>query len=189
MELERTQLLRDGSSCLRVCVSFVLVAAALAVGGCSGGASETEPSQLLSTSHAGSTGPLPSGDPPSPSQARLIARADAICRQLNTEIIATKLANLSAREIARGVPRNAALEQRALTELSKLRPPASIARSWRQVIAYRTTLMEELVKLGRDAKANDAAGIQTLTASKKRVHGELSTTARRAGFKDCSQVG
>lgn len=115
----------------------------------------------------------------------MVVRADAICRRLNTQIEANKQASLSATEIARFAPRNAALEKTALKELSKLKPPASIARDWRQVIAYRRTLMEELAKLGRYAKANNTQAIHKLSESKKRVHQKLLTIAKRDGFKDC----
>lgn len=155
-------------------MSLVLVAAALAAGGCGGGSSD-----------ARSAGPLPDGSP----RSQLIARADAICRRLNAQIKANKQSSLRLNEIARFAPRNAALEATALKELSKLTPPASIARDWHQVIAYRRTLMEELVKLGRYAKANNARAIHKLAASKKRVHQKLLATATRNGFKDCPQIG
>jgi hypothetical protein len=119
----------------------------------------------------------------------MVVRADAICRRLNTQIEANKQANLGVHEIARFAPRNAALEKAALKELSKLKPPASIARDWRQVIAYRRTLLEELVKLGRYAKANNTQAIHKLAASKKRAHQQLLTIATRDGFKDCPQIG
>ena len=119
----------------------------------------------------------------------MIAGADAICGRLNAKFAAGKATSLRVREIARLAPSRAALERTTATELSKLTPPASIASDWRQIIAYRKTLAEELVKLGQDAKLNDAAGIRALAASKKRVHGQLLSTATRDGFKDCSRVG
>lgn len=177
-------------------MSFVLVAAALAAGGCSGGTSETKSSQTssngsgqaLSSSHARPAGSPPSSAEGSPARSQLIARADTICKRLDTKLAAISPANLSMREIARFAPPRAALEQAAVMELSKLAPPASIARDWQQLIAYRRTLMEELFELGRDAKANDAAGIRALSASKKLVHQKLLTVATRDGFKYCSAV-
>jgi hypothetical protein len=192
--VERTQVRYDGLSRLRVCVSFACVAAALVAGGCGENSSSTaRTGQSSSLNHAGSTGSIASSRPPSsgdpPSRSQLIARADVICGRLNTKFAAGKATGVGMREIARFAPPHAALEWTALAELSKLAPPPSIARDWRQMIAYRRTLAEELVELGQDAKANDAAAIKALTASKKRVHGELLTTATRAGFKDCSRVG
>lgn len=193
MEVERTQAWHGGPSCPRVWVSFVLVAAALAAGGCSAGASETESSQSPTLSHAGSTGSLPASSPPPSgdplSRSQLIARADAICRGLDTKLATVNPASLSMHEIARFAPPRAVLERTAVAELSKLMPPASITRDWRQVIAYRSTLTNELFKLGSDAKANDAAGIRALAVSKKLVHQKLLTVATRDGFKYCSRVG
>lgn len=176
MVFERMQVWRGGLLRLRIYMPFVLVAAALAAGGCGGGSSD-----------ARSAEPLPNSA--SSPRSQLIARADAICRRLNTKIAAHKPANLGLAEIARGAPRNAAFEKTALEELRKLTPPASMARDWRRMIAYRILLMEELVELGRYAKAKDARGIKTLTASKKRLHGKLFTTATHGGFKVCPQIG
>jgi hypothetical protein len=153
----------------------------LAAAGCGGGSSGT------GSTNAGSTASIPSGD--SPAERRLIATADAICGRFNTEIATTKPAGVGASELARSAPVNASLEQAALRELSKLTPPASLAGDWRRVIADRRTLAEELVKLGRYAKANNAAGIRALVVSKKAMHRELLKTATRAGFADCARVG
>jgi hypothetical protein len=119
--------------------------------------------------------------------SRLIASADAICRRFNKEL--TGASRPQASKVARTAPRNAALEQRAVAELSKLTPPASLARDWKQIIAYRRTLAEELVTLARDAKADNVQGMQALAASKKRVHDELTKLAAHDGFTDCSSVG
>ncbi len=168
-------------------MSFLLVAVALAAGGCSSGVSETESSQTLSSSHSRSDAPPPSKDD-SPARLQLIGMADTICKRLDTKLATVNPANLSAGEIARFAPPRAVLERTALAELSKLTPPASIARDWGQVIAYRRTLMEELFKLGRYAKIDDTSGIRALAVSKKRVHQQLLAVATRDGFKYCSGV-
>jgi hypothetical protein len=134
---------------------------------------------------------VPGGSTPasSLSSSAFIARADAICRRLNAEIAKAKSKNTSLSEIARVAPSNAALEQAAVGELAGLTPPASIAREWRQIVAYRRTLAAELLTLGKDAKAKDSAGVQALAESKKSVHKKLSALGTKAGFKDCPQVG
>jgi hypothetical protein len=166
---------------------LALVTVALAAGGCGGGSVD-----------ARSAGPLPSGPfkaksggplPPSPPPLPVVAKADAICRRLNTQIQASKQTSLSPKEIARFAPRNAALEKAALKRLSKLKPPTLIKHDWRQVMAYRRTLMEQLVKLGKYAKVNNSRAIKALTKSKKQVHLALLTIGTLDGFKDCTRTG
>jgi hypothetical protein len=162
--------------------AVVLVAATLAAGGCGDGSSQTPASGATRSS-----GSLPSGGPLSRSE--LIARADAICLRLNNELAATAAKSVGMREIARVSPRHAALEQTAVMELSKLTPPASIARDWRQIVAYRQTLAEELALLGRYAKVKNARSVRALAVSKKHLHRQLTTVATRDGFKRCSRLG
>jgi hypothetical protein len=173
-----------------MCVSFVLMAAVLAVGACGGGSGDPKSRQTLSLGHAGLAGALHFGASGASGAAGLpqspfIARADAICRGLDSRLAAVKPASLRVPEIARFAPPRAALEKTAVTELSRLTPPRSIARDWRLMITYRRTLAEELAKLGQNAKVGDARGIQALAVSKKRVHQKLFTVATREGFKYC----
>ena len=160
-------------------LTALLIAAMLAVAGC-GGSSKAQPSGSVTESRptkesAGANG--------------LIAKADAICRRLNVELAATASTGSEAHQLALSAPRHAALERHALAQLGKLAVPASLARDWRQILAYRQTLAEELVKLARYAKTNDTRAIQALGASKKRVHQKLTELATRDGFKDCSTIG
>jgi hypothetical protein len=154
-------------------VTALAILATLVATGC-GSSSKAEP--------RGSSGP-PSE---SAAAARLIAQADPICRRLNVELAAAARASHVA--IATSALRNAVLERTAVAQLSKLTPPASLAQDWRQILRYRRTLAEELVKLGGYAKANDAQAIKALAVSKKRVHKKLFEIARRDGFEHCSRV-
>jgi hypothetical protein len=119
----------------------------------------------------------------------LIAQADSICKQLNTEFAAHKPASDGLPEIARVSPDRAVLEQRTVRELAALTPPTSLAHDWQQIIGYRQTLAKELAELGRYAKTNDMVAVRRLEASKKVQHKKLFTVARRNGFTDCAQVG
>lgn len=178
-----------------VCVSLVLVAAALFAGGCGGG-SATAGSAHSSPAGAGTTAAQATTAAPSKgasgdalSRSRLIASADEICKRLDAELAAVKPASASVREIVRVVPGRAASEQKSVTELSKLTPPASLTHDWQLILGYRRTLAGELVTLVQAAKRKDAAKIKALAASKLRVRGLLLATAKHAGFKDCGQVG
>jgi hypothetical protein len=161
--------------------SLLLAAGALALGGCGGASSSARSSEGFTSASPASGSSL--------SRSAFIARADAICKRLNAEMAKVKAKSTSLPEITRVAPVHAALEQGAVSELGQLVPPSSIAREWQQIVAYRRTLAAELVKLGKDAKAKDSAGVKALTASKRSVHKQLLAAGAQAGFKDCPQVG
>lgn len=168
---------------------LALVMVAVSAGGCGGGSHTTS-----STAPANATTPTASNAAASraprsdPGLQQIIAKADPICRRLDSELAATEPKSLALAEVARQAPRRAALEQASVADLDKLVPPAAIARDWRQIIAYRRTLADELLELGRLAKAKDTAAIHRLAAAKERVHERLLATASRDGFKYCSRV-
>jgi len=118
--------------------------------------------------------------------SRFTAKADSICKRLDAELTAPK--RLVMGEIARSARRNAALERKGTVELSKLPPPALLARDWRQILMLREKLADGLVRLVRYAQANDIRAIRTLTTAKLRIHQELSRLATHDGFRYCSQV-
>ena len=167
-----------------VAVLVAALAIPLSVAGC-GGSGKATASGAADPASVQSTG---SGQQPvDAGSARLIASADVICRRINGQLSGASRSQPS--DIARTAPRNAAIELRAVGELSKLTPPASIAGDWTQILAYRRTLAQELGALARDATAGDASGMRALGVSKKKVRQKLSQLAARDGFKDCTSVG
>ncbi len=119
----------------------------------------------------------------------MVEQANEVCRRLNTEFAEDKPKSASFAEIARIVPHRVTLEARAVRDLSRLTPPASMAHAWRQIIAYRQILATELVQLVRYARARDAAGIKALTLSKAGIHKKLAALALGHGLPDCSRTG
>jgi hypothetical protein len=162
----------------------VAVALALAAAGCGGSGSGD------ASGSAGGSGTTGGSAGTGSSRAGLVAAADAICRRVNNELAASQKQqkNLEPKEIVRFAPRNAALELKALVELHKLTPPASVAAQWGQILAYKRALAKELAQLGRDASSNDSAGIEALATSKRALHAKLLATASRLGFKECAQT-
>jgi hypothetical protein len=173
-------------------LGLVLTAAALA--GC-GGASTEAGSHADSTSTTTGTPTQQTTNTTAPRPARAVTRvalvrsADAICARLNARLAADKPVNKGLAEIARVSPVHAALELRAERQLARLTSPAPLAREWRTILAYRRTLAEELKSLGSAAAAKDRRTIQSLTASKLRVHRQLAALARRLDFGACAEVG
>lgn len=170
-----------------------LLVGAIAVTGCSGGKgpdSEASTTSSAPSRPAQANRPASSPDRTAPlSKSQLIAKADSICRRMNTEFAAHEPRNQSIGESARIVPRRVAVEQRVVLELSRLTPPSAIARDLQRVVDFRKTLADELAELAHVAKSRDMKRFHELAASKARVHSELLAAARGAGFTECGQTG
>jgi hypothetical protein len=151
------------------------LAIALAGAGCGGGSTST------------STGAVQ----PRPAHAvsPLVAKADAICNELNRQLAAEHVANTGDHELARITPVSAALEEQAIHELSALTPPASLAHEWQEMMSVRRTLTRELKQLGHAAKVNDELRVQGLIVSKKLSHHKLEVLATQAGLAACARLG
>jgi len=160
-----------------------LLVCLLVLAGCGGGAKKSS----SNTTGGLATAARPTA-PDSSSRGQLIARAEVICRQLNTALSTNAPASQTVAEIVRKGPARAALEQRAVRELRRLTPTASIAGAWRRVLGYRRTLANELAQLVGYARRNDLAGIKSLAVSKQHAHRALYQVATHAGFKACAVV-
>jgi hypothetical protein len=118
-----------------------------------------------------------------------IAKADAICRGLNTKLAGEKAKSSSAKEYVRVITRNVVLEREGFSELEKLAPPVTLLRDWRLMQSYRHRLLGELEALLAEAKAGRLKEAKPLLDSKRQLHKQLHETGVGSGFKDCAEVG
>jgi hypothetical protein len=107
---------------------------------------------------------------------------------LNTEFEEAKPIRTMS-DLARSVPHRAAVEQRAVYELSALAEPSARIHGLEQVITYRKALARELAELGALARRNDTAGAQKLGKSKATLHKKLRQAARAADLEECASTG
>jgi hypothetical protein len=118
--------------------------------------------------------------------AELVSKADAICKTVTAKF-ATKSAS-SVKDIARVAPELAAFEQKALSELSKLVPPANLESDWKQFVAGAELLAENTSKLGEYAKANNLKAAGKLIISSETTQHQMRAIAKRNGLTECEQV-
>jgi hypothetical protein len=170
---------------------FVLVAIALWTAGCgssktgsSSATSTAAQSTNASTSAATSTSVADSGV-----RSQLIARADAICKQLNTTLRASKTIVSTRQQIVSVSARRVAIEQAALARLRKLTPPASMAQDYQGLLNARQTVVEDIKKLGEAAAAHNNTAQRPIYASSAIVTRQMAVTAKRDGFKYCGELG
>ncbi len=118
--------------------------------------------------------------------AELVSKANAICKTVTAKL-ATKTTN-SVKDIARVAPELASFEQKALSELSKLVPPAYLESDWKQFIAGAETLAENTSKLGEYAKANELKAAGKLITSSETTQHQMEAIAKRNGLTECEQT-
>lgn len=118
--------------------------------------------------------------------AELASKANAICKTVTAKF-ATKSAN-TTQDIARIAPELAAFEQKALSELSKLLPPANLESDWKKFVAGAEMLAENTSKLGEYAKANKLKAAARLILSTETTQHQMQAIAKRDGLTECEQV-
>jgi hypothetical protein len=119
-------------------------------------------------------------------RAELTAKANAICKTVTSKLTSKTIK--TQQDIAHIAPELASFEQTALSELSKLVPPAALENDWKQFIAGAQTLAENTAKLGEYAKANNLKAAKGLIASSVAVQHQMVAIAKRDGLKACEQV-
>jgi hypothetical protein len=120
---------------------------------------------------------------------QFVAKAEAICGRLNAELVAAKSVITGIADVARIAPRRATAEHIAQVELNDLTPPVALSGSWQRIMAARQKLVEDIVKIGESAKANDQASVNALFVSSANEQRLAVTIAERDGFKACSKIG
>jgi hypothetical protein len=119
-------------------------------------------------------------------RAELTAKANEICKTVTAKISSKSIK--TQQEIARVAGELASFEQTALTNLSKLVPPAELEDDWKQFVAGAQTLAENTAKLGEYAKANNLKGAKGLIVSSEATQKQMVTIAKRDGLTACEQV-
>jgi hypothetical protein len=161
--------LRDG---LRPAIALVAVAATLIFAGCGS---------------AGGSGASSSAG------SRMIAQADAICKELNAHRKAANnkvgaVTSVSALpKVAAVAPGLATFERGRIAELRTLSAPASISEDWRKILAGTQLLAEDAAKLGIEAKAANLKAVERVIHTDQQKERELITIAITAGFKHCGR--
>jgi hypothetical protein len=136
-----------------------------------------------------------SGDGPSLTRAQLIARATPICQQtINraTEAGKTLAAATSPaaelRTLATSAPALAAVQSRAVAQLRKLNPPASLARDWRSLLAGLQQLAEGTARIGADARTEGIRAVEAVAAAGRAPRTRILAIGARDGLGICARA-
>jgi hypothetical protein len=118
--------------------------------------------------------------------AELVSKADAICKTVTIRLAKNDIKD--EQDIARVAPGLASFEQKALSELSKLVPPAYLESDWKQFIAGAETLAENTSKIGEYAKTNNLKAARALITSSETTQRQMQALAKRDGLSECEQT-
>jgi hypothetical protein len=187
----------------------------LALAGCGGGAEEpgsrpiatTGPSSASSGSSAaraaapsqtttgqtttgqGNSAKAQSTDASSQGQSDVRGRADAICVRRNRELKGAPLAGAGMAATASDAARRAAIEQRALAELSALSPPAGVAAQWKTMVEQTRLAGDEVAKLAEAARTGQVDEVTRDLAAATRPPLRLLVAAAKVGARHCTVIG
>ena len=168
--------------------ALLLAVTVFAIVGCGGSTKSASVSNSSAVTHPSTQTSTPPQTTPvrtAPlSRAELIAKADEICFGINAKVNSTKLGSLE--EAARQMPILAAYKETAVVEMSRLVPPASMEAAWKQIVASARALAHDTAKLGEYARENRSREIPQVFAAAGKTNAQMTTVARRNGFKDCA---
>jgi hypothetical protein len=192
--------------------AIVIAAVALGVSGC-GGSSKTgstttvasTPTQTTTaqttstqtttaqTSSTTTTPVLPSTGEPikiksgTPLTRRvLIAKAEPICERANTELDSTKIKSIE--DYARVLPQTASYDRIEANELSKLVPPAAMAKAWTEIVTDLQKFGEYTEMVAEYAQAKKFTTAVPIFTAGRATHEKLAGIAKRNGFKECAVI-
>jgi hypothetical protein len=129
--------------------------------------------------------------------AQLAAKADPICEATSARRDAANAGlghahSLSGRRalkaIARTAPGLAIYESSAVSQLRKLKPPASLADSWRSMLADLQQLADDTARLGTFAKQDDVHAAARLLAESSNTRTDLVAIATLDDLTPCGQA-
>lgn len=176
--------------------ALMLAATTLAVSGC--GKSSSTSTQSATSSTAGTT---PATTPATPSsttvavapaggqpltKARLIAKANSICRRANTQRDA-----LTARtepELARILSEGLAYDRGEASALGKLVPPAAMASDWQQLLTNLQAIVEDTKKTIPLLQSGISGNAQPFIQAGKEAQKHVAIIATHDGLTVCAGV-
>jgi hypothetical protein len=129
--------------------------------------------------------------------AKLIAQADPICKQVNARVAAANAALGHAstlrgartlQEVARTGTGLAIYEHQAVTKLSALTVPSSLAKDWQTLLSGMQQLANYTGQLAVEAKAKNAKLGEETIAQSRALQKQLIAIATHDGFQHCGRL-
>jgi hypothetical protein len=169
--------------------ALMLAAIALAASGCDGSSKSPATTPVATTPQTATTSStqVSTTETAKPlTRAQLLAQANAICGRAKAQLSSTVVK--SQQEYARALPQAAAYERAAVSELTKLVPPASVASDFQQVLAALQQFSANTANLSDYAQTSEIIAGNALYRNAIQAQEQLHVIAGRTIFKACALV-
>ena len=120
------------------------------------------------------------------SREEFAQRADAVCRRTN-RVTQPATTPKTMAGLARLADRSLPPLDRAIRELTALRPPADEEATVRAWLRQLRRLRADVTRIRTRANANDAKGVQALAVAAQQVNDRFHELATRLGMQVCSR--
>jgi hypothetical protein len=168
-----------------IIVALAAAAVTLAAGSCG---RSVKLSGYKGSSASASASSIPNSGAPSYvhslTRAELIAKADLICWRVNSKRASITISE--PQDFERLIPQLATYQLTAAAEMQKLRPPASMANGWNQIVADAQTVARISAQFRTYAAASTSTS-KPLTSVMAGALERMQKVAKREGFRDCAK--
>jgi hypothetical protein len=170
----------------RTATLALAAAAALAASGCGSSSKSSSQTTAASTTSASVSTPSTTPKPTARlTRAQLIEQGDAICYRLNARRASTRIEK--PHDYENLVPALATYELQGASELGALTPPPSLSTGWQHIVNGSHTIAEVTGHFPRYSEAERGQLTHKYDIMIGKAISEVTNTAKRIGFKECSR--
>jgi hypothetical protein len=118
------------------------------------------------------------------SKQELVAKGDAICKRINTQM-AKEPDPKSAADLQRLAKRTVELSDPAIDDMDALEPPSDLEDDFKKFVASLKRQRDLTKKIGDAAGKGDTAEVQELGGQAQKAQDEYRRLTGKIGFKEC----
>ena len=118
------------------------------------------------------------------SKQELVAKGDAICKRVNTQI-AKEPAPTDAAGLKRLADKTVALSDPAIKEMEALEPPDELKQDFAKFVASLKRQRDLTKQIGEAAAKGDTAKIQQIGTAAQKAQSDYRKVSDKIGFKQC----
>jgi hypothetical protein len=118
------------------------------------------------------------------SKKELVAKGDAICKRINTQMAKEPDPKTTA-DLQRLAKRTVELSDPAIDDMEALEPPSDLEADFKKFVASLKRQRDLTKKIGDAAGEDDTAKVQEIGAQAQKAQDEYHRLTGKIGFKEC----
>jgi hypothetical protein len=173
--------------------AIALAATTMAASGC-GGSSKSDTATTAASTAAAPTptttaatiteAPTKTAPGKALTRTEFVVKANGICAHVTKQVNA--MSPKSSSELANSLQQSVVYHQTEISELSKLAPPASMSREWKQFLTSLGKSTEDTAKAAGYMQTKGFATTNRLLVEIKNINEQVRHAATRSGIKMCA---